>query len=116
VTAENIAAIRLYQRLGFRRSKTIYKPIDSTLFRDGPDSSIDSLPLGFPASRLHQENSQLDSSMSSQQNVITTMVSSVVQELAVAETPSDMAESGEDEDLHMMPIGASKPLISSSSV
>lgn len=116
VTAENIAAIRLYQRLGFRRSKTIYKPIDSTLFRDGPDSSIDSLPLGFPASRLHQENSQLDSSMSSQQNVITTMVSSVVQELAVAETPSDMAESEEDENLHMMPVGASKPLISSSSV
>jgi hypothetical protein len=54
--------------------------------------------------------------MSSQQNVITTMVSSVVQELAVAETPSDMAESKEDEDLHMMPVGASKPLISSSSV
>ena len=107
VTAENIAAIRLYQRLGFRRSKTIYKPVDSALFQDGADSSIDSLPLGFPASRLHQENTQRDSSRNSQQNVITTMVSSVVQELAVAETPQDVAESDTDEDLHMMPVGAS---------
>ena len=93
VTAENVAAIRLYQRLGFRRSKTVYKPVDSTLFRERADSSIDPLPLGFPTSRLHQENTQLDSSKHSKQNLIGTMVSSVVGELAVAETPPDVAES-----------------------
>ena len=116
VTAENIAAIRLYQRLGFRRSKTVYKPVDSTLFRDRADSSIDSLPLGFPASRLNQENTQLDSLKNGKENVIATMVSSVVGELAVAETPQDVAESSNDEDLHMVPVRASKPLITSSPV
>jgi hypothetical protein len=43
------------------------------------------------------------------------MVSSVVEELAVAETPQDVAESANDEDLHMVP-RASKPLIASSPV
>jgi GNAT superfamily N-acetyltransferase len=30
VTAENSRAVRLYQRLGFRRTKTVYKVVDST--------------------------------------------------------------------------------------
>ena len=47
VTAENIAAIRLYQRLGFQRTKTIYKPVDSTFLTDGGHSSTSPLPLGF---------------------------------------------------------------------
>jgi ribosomal protein S18 acetylase RimI-like enzyme len=29
VTAENSRAVRLYQRLGFRRTKTVYKVVDS---------------------------------------------------------------------------------------
>ena len=114
VTAENIAAIRLYQRLGFRRSKTIYKPVDSSLFQDKTGSSIDSLPLGFPSSRLHQENIHLESSSHSQQNMSTSMVSSVVHELAVAKTPSDVADSKINEGVHLMPVTASKPLGSSS--
>ena len=116
VTAENIAAIRLYQRLGFRRSKTIYKPVDSSLFRDEESSSIGSLPLGFPSSRLHQENIQLESSDHSQQNMITSMVSSVVHELAVAETPPDMAESDIDKGVPLVPVTASKPLGTSSPI
>ena len=44
------------------------------------------------------------------------MVSSVVGELAVAETPPDVAESENDEDLHMVPARASKPLNTSSPV
>ena len=35
VTAENSRAVRLYQRLGFRRTKTVYKVVDST----APDSA-----------------------------------------------------------------------------
>jgi GNAT superfamily N-acetyltransferase len=31
VTAQNEAAVRLYRRLGFRRKKTIYKPVETTL-------------------------------------------------------------------------------------
>ncbi len=112
VTAENIAAIRLYQRLGFRRSKTIYKPVDSTLFTDNGDSSINPLPLGFPASRM-QHQSEFSETSKKQQDLIATMVSSVVDELAVAETPSDMADSANG-NLQMMPSDASKPLIGTS--
>jgi ribosomal protein S18 acetylase RimI-like enzyme len=28
VTAENKAAVRLYERCGFRRAKTLYKPLE----------------------------------------------------------------------------------------
>ena len=28
VTAENVGAVRMYQRLGFRRVKTVYKPVE----------------------------------------------------------------------------------------
>ena len=114
VTAENIAAIRLYQRLGFRRSKTIYKPVDSSLFRDETSPSIGSLPLGFPSNRLHQEKIQLESSGRSQQDMITSMVSSVVHELVVAETPPDVAESKNEEGVPLVPVTASKPLGTSS--
>ncbi len=31
VTARNEAAVRLYRRLGFRRKKTIYKPVETTV-------------------------------------------------------------------------------------
>ena len=41
------------------------------------------------------------------------MVSSVVEELVVAETPQDVADSG-DADLQLLPSGASKPLIGTS--
>ena len=118
VTAENIAAIRLYQRLGFRRSKTIYKPVDSILFTDSGHSSINPLPLGFPESRIRHQNEFNETSnetSKNQQDLIATMVSSVVDELAVAETPPDMADSTNG-NLQMMPSGASKPLIGSSPV
>jgi hypothetical protein len=118
VTAENIAAIRLYQRLGFRRSKTIYKPVDSILFTDSGHSSINPLPLGFPESRIRHQNEFNETgneTSKNQQDLIATMVSSVVDELAVAEIPPDMADSTNG-NLQMMPSGASKPLIGSSSV
>jgi len=30
VTAQNVGAVRLYQRLGFRRTRTVYKAADSS--------------------------------------------------------------------------------------
>jgi hypothetical protein len=48
-----------------------------------------------------------------QQDLIATMVSSVVEELVVAETPQDVADS-DDADLQLLPSGASKPLIGTS--
>ena len=114
VTAENIAAIRLYQRLGFQRTKTIYKPVDSTFLTDGGHSSTSPLPLGFPASRMRHNNESIGTNKN-QQDLIATMVSAVVEERVVAESPQDVADSG-DADLQLLPSGASKPLISTSSM
>ena len=50
-----------------------------------------------------------------QQDLIATMVSAVVEERVVAESPQDVADSG-DADLQLLPSGASKPLIGTSSM
>ena len=48
--------------------------------------------------------------------MITSMVSSVVHELTVAETPPDMAESDIDKGVPLVPVTASKPLGTSSPI
>lgn len=39
VTAENTGAVRLYQRLGFRRTKTVYKVVDHAATERIPDAA-----------------------------------------------------------------------------
>jgi RimJ/RimL family protein N-acetyltransferase len=40
VTAQNEPAIRLYQRLGFRRAKVVYKAVPPCLTSIGPETAI----------------------------------------------------------------------------
>jgi hypothetical protein len=60
-----------------------------------------------------QHQSEFNETGKKQQDLIATMVSSVVDGLAVAETPPDMADSTNGNS-QMMPSGASKPLIGTS--
>jgi ribosomal protein S18 acetylase RimI-like enzyme len=48
VTVENTPAVRLYQRLGFRRARTIYKAVEPHADRD-QSMAGDQLPLGIPS-------------------------------------------------------------------
>ena len=41
VTADNSRAVRLYQRLGFRRCKTVYKTVDREADRNAVDAVVD---------------------------------------------------------------------------
>ena len=51
VTAENCGAVRLYQRLGFRRTKTVYKVSDSGRASDSRSADVGTPSLGVVAGR-----------------------------------------------------------------
>jgi ribosomal protein S18 acetylase RimI-like enzyme len=108
VTADNISAIRLYQRLGFYRTKTLYKPADDPS-ADGP-ATIDRLPLGVPASQLATD---AKATSRAKRNVVATMVSALVSGMTVAETAAGMADCDESESESVATPPTAAPLITS---
>lgn len=49
VTADNAGAVRLYQRLGFRRQRTIYKVVDEAVTRPVPTAAAPVAAASAPA-------------------------------------------------------------------
>lgn len=49
VTADNAGAVRLYQRLGFRRQRTIYKVVDEVVTRPVPTAAAPVAAASAPA-------------------------------------------------------------------
>ncbi len=102
VTAENIPAIKLYQRLGFHRTKTIYKPAGEEAHHSLA-LNIDRLPLGVPASQVPAASADTTRAA---RKVVATMVSALVSGVSVAETPPDVAdcEGSENDPLATPPV------------
>jgi len=95
VTAENTAAIRLYHRLGFRRTKTLYKSVDQVRReQQRQEAAVDRLPLGVPSSEAAKVRDSLAASdRQEMRGVVATLVSALVSGMVVAEEPTDMADS-----------------------
>jgi len=102
VTAENISAIRLYQRIGFHRTKTIYKPAGGEA-QHSLTLNIARLPLGVPTGE--HPTASPDTKRAARREVAT-MVSALVSGRSVAETPPDVAdcETCETDQLAMPPV------------
>ena len=95
VTAENTAAIRLYHRLGFHRTKTLYKNVEQV--RRGQQRqqpTIERRPLGVPSSQLAAAAGKATAAADcTKRGVVSTMVSALVSGLVVAEEATTVADS-----------------------
>jgi GNAT superfamily N-acetyltransferase len=117
VTAENTAAIRLYHRLGFRRTKTLYKNVEQVRREhQRQQPTVERLPLGVPSSQLKAATGGATATADhTKRGVVSTMVSALVSGLVVADEASPVADSDAvAEELATVPTGH-KPLATSSS-
>jgi GNAT superfamily N-acetyltransferase len=108
VTAENTAAIRLYHRLGFRRTKTLYKNVEQVRReQQRQQPTVERLPLGVPSSQLKTAASGATAATDrTKRSVVSTMVSALVSGLVVAEEASAVADStAVGEELAAVPAG-----------
>ena len=108
VTAENTAAIRLYHRLGFRRTKTLYKNVEQVRReQQRQQPTVERLPLGVPSSQLKTAASGATAATDrTKRSVVSTMVSALVSGLVVAEEASAVADStAVGEELAAVPVG-----------
>ena len=107
VTAENTAAIRLYHRLGFRRTKTLYKNVEQVRREQRQQPTIERLPLGVPSSQLKATaGGGTAAADRTKRGVVSTMVSALVSGLVVAEQAADVADSGAvGDELVVVPTG-----------
>ncbi len=118
VTAENTAAIRLYHRLGFRRTKTLYKSVEQVRReQQRQEQAVDRLPLGVPSSEAAKvRDSSAATARQEKRGVVATMVSALVSGLVVAEEPTDMADSGRaGNELAAVPAGRESLAVSRTS-